>query len=69
MSRDRADELYEEGRTAFRKGDNERCIELTTASLDIGRELDDDAIIGQALLGPPSENKVLINNHDPTGDP
>lgn len=51
MSRDRADELYEQGLTAFREGDNERCVELTTASLDLGRELGDDAIVGQALMG------------------
>lgn len=51
MNQERADELYEQGLTAFRKGDNKHCIELTTASLDIGRDLGDDAVIGQALLG------------------
>lgn len=46
-----ANELYEEGLNAFRAGDNERCIALTTASLEIGRQLNDNDIVGQALMG------------------
>jgi len=47
----RANELYYQGLQAFRAGDNQRCISLTTQSLEIGYLLDDKAIIGQALMG------------------
>ena len=48
---EKANELYEKGLRAFRAGNNEMCISLTTESLEMGRELNDDKIIGQALTG------------------
>ena len=48
---DQANRLYEEGLLAFRSGDNERCVSLTNNSLEIGRELSEPKIIGQALMG------------------
>lgn len=51
VTADRANELYEQGLRAFRSGDNELCISLTTESLEMGQALGDDRIIGQALTG------------------
>lgn len=50
-SRERASELYKRGFAAFRAGDNQRAIELTRQSLEIGRQLGDLEVIGQALIG------------------
>ena len=48
----KADALYKEGFKAFRMGDNERCISLTTESLEIGKKLKNSKIIGRALNNP-----------------
>ena len=42
---------YEQGVVAFRAGDNERCRRLTTESLELGRQLDDEETVGRALTG------------------
>ncbi len=46
-----AKDLYKQGLLAFRAGDNQRCISLTSKSLEIGYLLADQVIIGQALMG------------------
>jgi len=51
VTAEHANELYEKGLLAFRSGDNELCVTLTIESLDIGRALGDDKVIGQALTG------------------
>jgi len=53
--------LYEEGLSAFRAGDNERCRQLTSESLRIGRALEDDDTIGSALMG---LCRVALRDHD-----
>ena len=58
---ERANELYQQGFDAFRRGDNAACERLTKASLDIGRRLGDEAVIGQALTG---LCRAALRNHD-----
>ncbi|MDX1600623.1 MAG: hypothetical protein R3191_03810 [Anaerolineales bacterium] len=50
-SRERATELYNRGFAAFRAGDNKRAMKLIRQSLEIGRELGDQEVVGQALIG------------------
>lgn len=50
-TRKRARELYNRGFAAFRAGDTKRAVKLTKQSLEVGRELGDQEVIGQALIG------------------
>ena len=58
---EKVNELYEDGVTAFRSGDNRRCLRLTKRSLAIGKTLGDETVTGQALRG---LCRVALRNHD-----